>query len=301
MPRGVGDQRRQVDRSDPFRDAEAEQCVQQRDGQNEHQQLPELDTDIEREKRRGEVRAGELKGSSEKERKPEAVDKTESEGDDPPSTQVGADDVLERHVQDGDRDQRFDERWKPKRVGRVTERGCDQRGRMGDRERGDDHHQRSDLPERPERDDETQKKQQVIGAFQDMEKAQLDEAESDLAPIRIERHPARVSGEIERTNDPVGWNETDNVYHVDAQPLEARVDGELGTIRFDGVVEQDVEDALFPIDVGIDRQRLAHRVGERVVIASERGIGWQRHADGGNFRSLQVGLSLVELDVVGNP
>ena len=78
------------------------------------------------------------------------------------------------------RDQRLDERRKPERVRREAERGRDQRDRVRDRERRDDDDQ---LRELPERNDETEQKEQVIGAAQDVLESQRDESPRRLIPL----------------------------------------------------------------------------------------------------------------------
>ena len=54
------------------------------------------------------------------ERETKTVHEAESEGDHPPSFDLRADDVLDRHVDDRKRDEHFHEWWKPKRIGRYA-------------------------------------------------------------------------------------------------------------------------------------------------------------------------------------
>ena len=83
-------QRRQQDRADPLGHDEAEQQIEDRNQDHQHEQLPELDADVERQQRRQQVRAGELQRLAQREREPEAVNQPEAEGDRPaPLERVG--------------------------------------------------------------------------------------------------------------------------------------------------------------------------------------------------------------------
>src|SRR5438552_15467477 len=101
MPGSVGDQRRQDNRPDAFGDNEPEQDLQHRDEQHEHEELPKLDADIEREQRREQVRPGELQRLAQSEREAEPVNQPEPESDQPSTLEaaldLAPDDVLERH------------------------------------------------------------------------------------------------------------------------------------------------------------------------------------------------------------
>ena len=80
-----------------------------------------------------------------------------------------AHDVLERHVHDRHRDQRLDQRREPQRARREVEGRGDERDRMRDGERRDDEDERA---EAPERNHQAEQKQQVIGAVEDVPKAE---------------------------------------------------------------------------------------------------------------------------------
>ena len=137
-----------------------------------------------------------------------------------------ADDVLERHVDDRDGDQRLDERRKPQRVGREAERGRDQRDRVRDGEGGDDEHER---PQAAERDHEAGDEQQVVGAVEDVQEARLDEAQRRLVPARVEPHQARIAVELEGALGAARRQEAQRRHDLQAQPREPRVDRELAT------------------------------------------------------------------------
>ena len=96
----------------------------------------------------------------------------------------GINNILQRHVDDGDRDQRLDQRREPEPVRHEAESRRYQRDRMPDGERGDDDHER---PQPPERKHQAEQEQQVIDAFEDVPEARDDEAQCGLLPARIER------------------------------------------------------------------------------------------------------------------
>ena len=78
----------------------------------------------------------------------EPVDEAECKRDQPPLLQPNAQDVLERHVDDRHRDERFHERLKPQRVWREVEGRGDERHRVRKRERGHDCHEWTDAAKR---------------------------------------------------------------------------------------------------------------------------------------------------------
>ena len=59
------------------------------------------------------MRPGELQRLLQGEREAEPVNEAERKSDHPPALDVAPDDVLERHVEDGYCDQRFDQRREP--------------------------------------------------------------------------------------------------------------------------------------------------------------------------------------------
>src|SRR5216117_3919747 len=68
VPGRVAHQHRQNDGCEALRDQEAEQDFQRRDEEHEHEQLTELDTEVEREQRRQQMGPGELQRFAERER-----------------------------------------------------------------------------------------------------------------------------------------------------------------------------------------------------------------------------------------
>ncbi len=99
----------------------------------------------------------------------EAVHESEPERHQPPPLQLGAHDVLDRHVYDRRRDQHLDERREPQGARRESARRRDECDRMRDGERGHDRDQRA---EAAERDHQTEQKQQVVGAARDVLEAE---------------------------------------------------------------------------------------------------------------------------------
>ena len=95
--------------------------------------------------------------------------------------EAGQDDIFERHVDDGDRNQRLDEQREPQGIRHEVVGRRDQRDRMRDRKRSDHHDERS---EPTKRDDQAKKEQQVIGSVENVLKSQPNEAQRCLVPGR---------------------------------------------------------------------------------------------------------------------
>ena len=92
--------------------------------------LADLDPDVKREQRYQQVRPGELQLLLEDVGKAKAVDEAEEPGNDPAPAQAGADDVLERHVDDRYGDGHFYERRKPRADWSNVVSGADQGHRV---------------------------------------------------------------------------------------------------------------------------------------------------------------------------
>ena len=165
VPSRMGHEGRQQDDPEPLGHDVPEQPVERRDEHEEHGELADLDAEIERDERRDEVVAGELKLLAQEEREPESVHDAEREGDHPSHLHGPADDVLERHVDDRGGDQRLDEGREPQGIRHEPVGRRDQRDRMREREGGDDDGER---PQAPERRDEADEEQQVVDAAEDV-------------------------------------------------------------------------------------------------------------------------------------
>ena len=81
--------------------------------QGENEELPQFYTDVERHERAEKVRPGKLQCFPERKRESEAMNQAEAERNHPPAFYILCDDVLDRHVDDRHRDQRFYKRRKP--------------------------------------------------------------------------------------------------------------------------------------------------------------------------------------------
>ena len=135
------------------------------------------------------------------------MDDAEGERDDPTPRNVAAkpsqgrvNDVFQRHVKDGERDQCFDERREPERVWNKPERRGDQRNRMPDGECGDDDDKR---PQPSERNHQAAQEQQVVGAVENVPEAGHDKTQRGLVPSGIEAHQAGIAPELERAHGTV--------------------------------------------------------------------------------------------------
>ncbi len=154
----------------------------------------------------------------------------------------------------------------------------------------------------PERNHQAQQEQQVIRAVEDVPEPLLHEEEERLVPPRIEPHDARVAMHVEHALGRMGREKPHRDVHADAQARQPRLDGKVGFVRRDRVLERDVEHALFPVDLGVGRQA---RAGQDVVagrlVVLERPIRRQRDAGGPDRRLGQPDVVLVDLDEVANP
>ena len=216
-------ERREEDGSHAFRHHVFEQNIEQRDGQREAAQLAELDADVESEERRQQMRSGELQRLAKGEREAEAVNEAEPERDEPAALELGSDDVLERHVDDRDRDEHLDERRKPQRARREAQRGREQGDGVRDGERRYDRDERTDPPEG---DHEANDEQQVVDAVHDVPESQLHEPPERLAPARVEVHQPRIADVLERPFGAAGRKEPQDGVGAHAEPRERGVDGE---------------------------------------------------------------------------
>ena len=169
---------------------------------------------------------------------------------------------------------------------------------MGDGERGHDDREGLELPER---DDEAGEEQQVVGAVEDVLEAHRHEPERGLVPARVEADDAGVAAQLERPLGPARRKEPEDGDDPQPHPLEARADGEVGLVRLDVVVEEDVEHRLLPDDLGVGGQQRALDVGERALPGLERAVRRQRDLDGGDGRLGQGGVVLEDADLLPHP
>ena len=136
-----------------------------------------------------------------------------------------------------------------------------------DRERGDDEHER---PKAAERDHEAEEEQQVVGAVEDVNEAELDEPQRRLVPARIEPDESRIPRQLERPFDAVRRTEAQRRHHANAQPRQRRFDREVGPIRRDRILEEDVDaGAWFHTIARVWREWRSGDVGERRVVRAQ--------------------------------
>jgi hypothetical protein len=142
--------------------------------------------------------------------------------------------VFKRHINDGSRDQCFDQRWKPERIRREVISGRDQRNRVRHRERGD---HGNECTKSPERNYQTKKKQQVIGSIQNVKESQLDEPQSRLSPTRVKSNEARITDELKRAHRATGWLKPKNDDHPFAEAAKSGMNRKAGLVRVNRIVE----------------------------------------------------------------
>ena len=86
-------------------------------------------------------------------------------------------------------------------------------------------------------------------------KAHHHEAAGGVVPAGIQRHQARIAFQLIGAGDAVrAQDHGQRRDFMQRQPVEGGMDGEIGSLRLDGIVEQNIELALFPEDLGVGRQ-----------------------------------------------
>src|SRR2546421_8628046 len=233
VPAGVSDDCGQDDRAHALRDGIAKKELECRDQQNEHEKLAKLDADVEGKKRSEQVGAGELQRLPQGEREAKSMYEAEAEGHHPAALQAAAaNDVFKCHINDGNGDERFDQRRKPEEIWREVVGGSDQCNRMRDGERGDDGSERA---ETAKRDYKTKQKQKMVGAVENVEKTQVDKSQSGLVPARVETDETGIAGEFECTHFSAGRQKPKDGYDAQTQPRERRMNGKTGLLRLNWV------------------------------------------------------------------
>ena len=229
--------------------------------------------------------ACELQRFAQRKRKTKAVYQPECKGDDPAALKLAADDIFQRHVDDGERDQQLDQRREPQRIGHKAEGGGDQRDGVRDGERRDDHHQR---PPAAEGNNQAQQKQQMIDAFQNVPEAGNHEPPCRLMPARIEFDTARIAVKFEGAGFNARRQKAQRGGNLEPQPVDARVDRELRAGGLNRIFQQHVEQLLVPVEIEIVRQRRALDIFQRGFVSGKRRIRRQRHAHLRNARRGQA-------------
>ena len=212
---------------------------------------------------------------------------------------VAADDVLQRHVDDGDGDQRLDERREPERVRHEAEGGGDQRDRMRDREGGDDDDER---PRRRNGITRQSRNSRWSVPSRMCQKPETRKLQRRLMPARIEAHEAGIAVQLEGAHVlPSGGRKRSAVETRWPKRSTRGCDGEGGALGADRILEQHVEQLLAPVEVELVGEPRAVEMRARLLVGGERAVGRQRDARGGDPRRRQPTVVLVEVDVVDQP
>ena len=119
---------------------------------------------------------------------------------------------------------------------------------MRDRERGDDDDQR---PQPPERDDEADQEQQMVGAFEDVPEPGHHEAPRCLVPAGIEAHETEKAEKIERADGAARRQEAQHRRYIAAEAIELEADREFRVVGSDGIFKQHVEQLLVPVELEV--------------------------------------------------
>ena len=220
----------------------------------------------------------------------------EEPGHQPAPLEIGADDVLQGHVDDRRGDRRLDEGREPVACGSEPVRRAEQRERVRDGESGDD---ADDLAQAEKGDDQAEHEEQVVESAQDVPDPEPDEAAGGLVPGRIEADHARAAGDHHRPPLLPGRQ----VAHGELQVVlqlgsDRRPDREPRVRRLDGVRDVRVHISLVHVDARTGSGLLSD-VGDRVRITVERAIRGQRKAAGG-APGHQLPVVLPEHDVVAH-
>ena len=228
------DQRRQDDGAQALGHDIAEEEIERGHEQHQYKQLPQLHADIERQQRRQDVGAGELQRVAQDEGKAESMHQAEEEGDDPAPGRMFDHDILQRHINDRDRDQGFDQGREPPHIRSIAIGRGDQGNGMGHREGGDDGNQGANAAER---NDQAEQEEQMIDAFQDVMKAHHHEAACGVVPVGIQRHLPGIAFQRIGPRDAAGRVEFQARHFMQRQPVEGGVHRKIGILRLNGVVE----------------------------------------------------------------
>ena len=167
-----------------------------------------------------------------------------------------------------------------------------------DRERRDDDDER---PQAPERDHQAGQEQQVVGALQDVPEAVDHEPQRGLVPAGIEADQSRIAVELERARGAVRRQEAQRGRDFEAEPVDARVDGEFRAVRADRVVEQHVEELLVPVELEVVGERRPLDMRARLLVGGERPVGGERDPRLDDPRGPEAGVVLVKVDAVDEP
>ena len=244
------------------------------------------------------MRAGELQRLAQRKGKTETVHEAEGERRQPAAVQAAAQDVGQRHPDDGGGNQGLDEGREPQPLRAPAESGGEQRERVRHGEGGGQHHQRAPPPQR---DHQAREEQQVVAALQDVPNAGLHETPRGLVPTRVEVHEARVAMQLEGAFAARRGHKAQGHCHAQAQARKTRPHREARLRRGDGHLQLHVEQLLVPVQLlGLGDARRG-QVGHGLPVVGERAVGGERDARLYEARPGQRQRTFVELEVVEQP
>src|SRR5262249_40907245 len=122
---------------------------------------------------------------------------------------------------------------------------------------------------------QAEQKEQVVGAVEDVEEPEADESEGRLMPPRIKTDDAGVAGVLEGADASVGRDEPEHRDRPDAERREPRPDRKPRVAARDRRLEEHVQHACRPRYVGGFWKRRTAHVPQRIVVGTERPVGWQ--------------------------
>ena len=158
----------------------------------------------------------------------------------------GTNDVLKRHVKNGDCNERLDQRREPRGAGGETDGTSDQRDRMRDRKCCNNQRECSQAPQG---DDQTEQEQEVVWSVEDVQKAKLDEPPSGLEPTRIQWYTPWIACELVCPDHIIRQLESESGGHLCSQVIKARSNREFGMLGSDRVLQQHIKQNLVPDQV----------------------------------------------------
>ena len=141
---------------------------------------------------------------------------------------------------------------------------------MRDDERGDD---RDERLQSPERDEQTEEKEDVLRTVENVKEAVLGKSPGDLGPARIEEHRSGVAVQLEDARPSVRRQEAHDRPGLDAEPDEPRVERKVRLIGGDRVLEEHVDHALVLDELRVIGEAWAEHLPQRLFVALERAVG----------------------------
>ena len=104
--------------------------------------------------------------------------------------------------------------------------------------------------------------------------------------------------QLERADRTVRRKKTKGGQYVQPQPLETGIDREIRMVRPDGILKQDIEHPLLPVQIRILGQSGSQDVCQGFFIRRKGTVGGQRNLELNSAGFGKQRVILVELDVV---